>query len=48
MTLRIVAGDSEGKYFLVRTREPTGSAESTYSRMTATSTSRWRVSITIL
>ena len=45
MVLRIVAGDRLGKCRLVSTREPTGSAESMYSRMTAISTSRWRASI---
>ena len=45
MVLRIVAGDRLGKWRLVSTREPTGSAESMYSRMTAISTSRWRASI---
>ena len=40
MTLRSVAGERFGKYRLERAREPTGSAESMYSRMMATSTSR--------
>src|SRR5438445_589995 len=45
MTLRIVAGERCGKWRLESTREPTGSAESTYSRIRATRTSRWRASI---
>src|SRR5689334_6785172 len=45
MTLRIVAGERCGKCRFESTREPTGSAESTYSRIRATSTSRCRASI---
>ncbi len=45
MALRIVAGDRFGKWRLLSAREPTGSAESMYSRMTAISTFRWRSSI---
>src|SRR3989442_3208301 len=45
MTLRIVAGERCGKWRLESTREPTGSAESTYSRIRATRTSRCRASI---
>src|SRR5437773_12004427 len=45
MTLRIVAGERCGKWRLESTREPTGSAESTYSRIRASRTSRWRASI---
>src|SRR5215475_10557709 len=45
MTLRIVAGDRRLKWRLASTREPTGSAESTYSRIKAIRTSRCRSSI---
>src|SRR3989442_4558370 len=45
MTLRIVAGERCGKWRLESTREPTGSAESTYSRIRAMRTSRCRASI---
>src|SRR5215510_13618556 len=48
MTLRIVAGDRCGKWRLESAREPTGSAESTYSRIKATSTSRCRASISLI
>src|SRR6266545_706550 len=48
ITLRIVAGDRLLKYRLTRTREPTGSAESMYSRINAIRTSRCRASIALL
>src|SRR5207247_9397237 len=44
MALRIVAGDRCGKWRLLSAREPIGSAVSTYSRMMAIRTSRWRAS----
>src|SRR6185295_16167795 len=45
MALRMVAGERCGKWRLTSARDPTGSAESMYSRMVAISTSRWRASI---
>src|SRR5215470_13685177 len=48
MTLRIVAGDRCEKWRLDSAREPTGSAESTYSRINAMSTSRCRASICLI
>src|SRR5438132_1290204 len=48
MTLRIVAGERCGKWRFESTREPTGSAESTYSRMRAIRTSRCRASIYLM
>src|SRR5215831_3438037 len=44
MTLRSVAAERLGKCRRASTREPTGSVESTYSRMTAMTTSRCRPS----
>src|SRR5919201_2719575 len=46
MTLRIVAGDRPRICRRAIAREPTGSAVRTYSAMTATNTSRLRVSRT--
>src|SRR5437879_63180 len=48
ITLRIVAGEKCGKWRFESTREPTGSAESTYSRMRAIRTSRCRASIYLM
>src|SRR5215467_2840266 len=48
ITLRIVAGERCGKWRLDSAREPTGSAESTYSRISAMSTSRCRASICLI
>ncbi len=46
MVFRIVAGERFGMWRLASAREPTGSAESMYSRMTAIRISRCRASIT--
>src|SRR6267142_2846470 len=45
IALRMVAGERCGKWRLTSARDPTGSAESMYSRIVAISTSRWRASI---